>query len=54
MISKKRIKFFKQLFDLSISYQLPNLSIGMTNDYEIALKYHPLFIRLGSYFKDII
>lgn len=50
----KTDEIFNKLYNISKEYQLYDLSIGMTNDYQIALKYNPKFIRLGSYFKKIL
>jgi len=39
---------FKILQELSINSNLNQLSIGMSNDYDIALKYNPTYIRIGT------
>ena len=39
---------FKFLKELLIKSNLNQLSIGMSNDYNIALKYNPTYIRLGT------
>ena len=39
---------FKILQELSINSNLKQLSIGMSNDYDIALKYNPTYIRIGT------
>lgn len=41
-------KYFQSLKDLADESNLSELSIGMSDDYEIALKYNPAYIRLGS------
>lgn len=38
---------FKTLQDLKIKYNLPHLSMGMSNDYELAIEYGATFVRLG-------
>lgn len=45
---------FKDLSVLNSQFELPGLSIGMSSDYKLALKYHPTFIRIGSLFKGVI
>ena len=39
---------FKILLDLSKKSNLSQLSIGMSNDYNIALNFNPTYIRLGT------
>ena len=41
-------KYFKILYDLNISLNLPELSMGMSADYMKALEYHATFVRIGS------
>ena len=41
-------KHFTYLSDLANQNQLENLSIGMSNDYKIALNFYPTYIRLGT------
>ena len=41
-------KHFKFLKELLIKSNLDQLSIGMSNDYNIALRYNPTYIRLGT------
>lgn len=38
---------FKRLNELKIKYQLAQLSMGMSDDYELALKHGTTFVRLG-------
>lgn len=40
--------FFKDISELASKNGLKNISIGMSNDYEIALQYNPKYIRLGT------
>lgn len=47
-------KVFKQLDELADHYQLPYKSMGMTDDYEIAITYHATHLRIGRKFKDIL
>jgi pyridoxal phosphate enzyme (YggS family) len=39
---------FKNLAELAMANNLPELSMGMSNDYEIAIKNGATFVRLGS------
>lgn len=41
---------FRTLNELKIKYHLSYTSMGMTDDYEIALKYHANFVRIGRKF----
>ena len=41
-------KFFNQLAKLNDELKLKEISMGMSHDYEIALKYRSTFIRIGS------
>ena len=41
-------KYFKSLNDLKNSLALKELSMGMSGDYEIAIKYGATFVRIGS------
>lgn len=43
---------FNQLNQLKIKHSLSGLSIGMSDDYLLALKYQPTFIRIGSLLKE--
>lgn len=45
---------FKQLYQLSIEYNLPLLSMGMTHDYELAIKHHATHIRIGRKFYELL
>jgi len=40
--------FFRQMKEISSSYNLKDLSMGMSNDYEKAVKEGSTFIRIGS------
>jgi pyridoxal phosphate enzyme (YggS family) len=40
--------FFKKMLELNIANNLTELSMGMSNDYKIAIKYKSTFIRIGS------
>lgn len=44
------IEIFKTLRDLKLKYQLPYVSMGMTNDYELALSIGTDFVRIGRKF----
>ena len=47
-------KAFQKLDELSNKYQLPYRSMGMTNDYEIAIKHHATHLRVGRRFKSML
>ena len=44
----KTEEYFKSLSEINTSLNLPELSMGMSNDYLLALKYKTTFIRIGS------
>jgi pyridoxal phosphate enzyme (YggS family) len=39
---------FKQLYELNLANNLEELSMGMSDDYQIAAKYNSTFLRIGS------
>ncbi len=41
-------KFFKELLDLNNKIKLPEISMGMTNDYLDALEYRSTYLRIGT------
>ena len=41
-------KYFEHLNDLNKSLGLEQLSMGMSSDYHLAIKYNATFIRIGS------
>jgi len=45
---------FEKANKLRQDLNLEALSIGMSDDYHIALKYDPTYLRLGRYFKTIL
>ncbi len=45
---------FNRVSDLNQKLELPYLSMGMSDDLEIALKYDTTHVRLGRYFKRIL
>ena len=47
-------KAFRKLDELASLYQFPYRSMGMTNDYELALKYHATHLRIGRKFLEFI
>ena len=49
-ISDDPLPHFVSLKDLAYKNKLRHLSMGMSNDYKIALKCGATFIRIGSYF----
>ncbi|BCR35936.1 YggS family pyridoxal phosphate-dependent enzyme [Mariniplasma anaerobium] len=50
----KTEEVFKQLYDLSKEYHLPLLSMGMTHDYELAIKHHATHVRIGRKFYELL
>lgn len=51
---KRTEDVFKTLDDLKVQYKLEMTSMGMSHDFELALKYHSDFLRIGSLFKGVI
>lgn len=47
-------KAFKKLKDLSEIYHIPYLSMGMSDDYHLAIQYGATHLRIGSKFKRLI
>lgn len=47
-------KIFSRLKSISKKYNLNELSMGMTEDFEIAIQEGSTMIRLGSYFKKLL
>ncbi|MDX9691307.1 MAG: YggS family pyridoxal phosphate-dependent enzyme [Acholeplasmataceae bacterium] len=47
-------KAFQKLEMLSKTYDLPFLSMGMSSDYELAIKHHATHIRIGRKFKEML
>ena len=45
---------FKKLDELANFYNLPFRSMGMSDDYEIAIKYHATHLRIGRKFKEML
>jgi pyridoxal phosphate enzyme (YggS family) len=45
---------FQKLDELANTYHLPFRSMGMTNDYELALKHHATHLRIGRKFLEFI
>ena len=41
-------KYFKSIFDMNKSLGLPELSMGMSSDYENAVRNNSTFVRIGS------
>ena len=41
-------KYFKSIFDMNKSLGLPELSMGMSSDYEDAVRNNSTFVRIGS------
>ncbi|MGE4320302.1 MAG: YggS family pyridoxal phosphate-dependent enzyme [Acholeplasmataceae bacterium] len=50
----KTEEIFKKLYDLKTKYQYPYLSMGMSDDYELAIKHHATHLRIGRFFKSIL
>ena len=47
-------KAFDLLDQIAKEYQLPYRSMGMSDDYEIAIKHHATHLRIGRKFKDLL
>ncbi len=47
-------RVFKELDALAIRYDLPYRSIGMTDDYELAIKHHATHVRIGRKFITLL
>lgn len=45
---------FKLLNELAKKHQLPYLSMGMSDDYELAIKHGATHLRIGSKFKSLL
>lgn len=45
---------FKKTLQLNQELNLSSISMGMSDDYELALKYDTTHLRLGRYFKSIL
>jgi len=40
--------YFRRLRDLAVQYELPELSMGMTNDFEVAIEEGATMVRIGT------
>ena len=47
-ISDNPDKYFKKLKELKEQNNLTELSMGMSSDYELAIKYGSTYVRIGS------
>jgi pyridoxal phosphate enzyme (YggS family) len=45
---------FKKLNELALIYQLPYRSMGMTEDYQLAVKHHTTHLRIGRKFFEML
>jgi pyridoxal phosphate enzyme (YggS family) len=45
---------FKKCHELSVKFDLPYLSMGMSNDYELAIKHHATHLRIGRKFRELL
>jgi PLP dependent protein len=45
---------FNACHELSVKYNLPYRSMGMSNDYELAIKHHATHLRIGRKFKELL
>ncbi len=45
---------FKKLYDLKQKYGYKYLSMGMTDDYKLAIKHHATHLRIGRLFKSMV
>jgi PLP dependent protein len=50
----KTEEVFKKLYELSVLHNLPLLSMGMTQDYELAIKHHATHLRIGRKFYELL
>ena len=41
-------KYFSEMFEIKEKYKLNELSMGMSNDYMLAMKYGSTYLRIGS------
>ena len=46
--NEKPEKYFSEISVLNSSLNLEHLSLGMSNDYNLAIKYKSTFVRIGS------
>jgi pyridoxal phosphate enzyme (YggS family) len=51
---KKTEEAFMMLDQLAKKHELPYTSMGMSNDYQLALKHHATHLRIGSHFKTML
>jgi len=47
-------KAFQMLDHLADQYRLPYRSMGMSDDYELAIKHHATHLRIGRKFKELL
>ncbi|MBN2300278.1 MAG: YggS family pyridoxal phosphate-dependent enzyme [Acholeplasmataceae bacterium] len=47
-------RVFAKLDELANKYQLPLRSMGMSNDYELAIKHHSTHLRIGRKFMEFL
>lgn len=47
-------KVFIKAQELTSKYNFKELSMGMTSDYQLAIKHNATMLRIGSYFKELI
>ncbi len=40
--------YFRRLRELAAQYELPDLSMGMTNDFEVAIEEGATMVRIGT------
>ncbi|MBN3490387.1 YggS family pyridoxal phosphate-dependent enzyme [Acholeplasma equirhinis] len=52
--AEKTAEIFQKLAELKDQYGLHMLSMGMSNDYQLALQYGSDMLRIGSLFKEVI
>lgn len=45
---------FKTLDELAMKYELPFRSMGMSNDYDLAIKHHATHLRIGRKFMELL
>ena len=49
---EKPEQYFKQLEEINQTLNLKELSMGMSEDYLLAIRYHSTYLRIGSKFLE--
>ena len=45
---EKTEKYFSEMFEIKKRFKLKDLSMGMSSDYMLAIKYGSTYLRIGS------